>query len=418
MPSREGLYQSMVVLPLASSSVGSSTTRSLASSAWPCSTTSIVLRLGRLALEREELAAGVVERIARRLAAAHHLEQLVLDGRALRQRVDHPARERVLLGDPGGDLLRAGLFEPAVVFADRGAVVVVLHRALRRIGVDERPSERGTCGTDQTHRQKGALPRLHGCPWCVDKVAGIIVSRAGESKCLAGCAHHERVGHAAVFFAVTPPARSSESDTGAGVARGVGAGRARCGGHAAHPVERRGAAGGRPGQLDHLQRRQRPRRARRLRRGDARLLRGRRADDRFVADVRLVAGRHRRRAGARSARASRGSSPPTRCGSRRAARGPAQIEASRRLWGVPRFDLLQVHNLLAWEAHLPTLLAMKAAGQLRYVGITTSEGRRHREIEAMMRKPADRLRAADLQPARPRGRGSACCRWRASAASR
>jgi diketogulonate reductase-like aldo/keto reductase len=65
--------------------------------------------------------------------------------------------------------------------------------------------------------------------------------------------------------------------------------------------------------------------------------------------------------------------------------GPGQIEASRRLWGVPRFDLLQVHNLLAWESHLPTLLAMKAAGQLRYVGITTSEGRRHRDIEAVMR---------------------------------
>jgi diketogulonate reductase-like aldo/keto reductase len=65
-------------------------------------------------------------------------------------------------------------------------------------------------------------------------------------------------------------------------------------------------------------------------------------------------------------------------------RGPGQIEESRRLWRVPRFDLLQVHNLLAWEAHLPTLFAMKSAGQLRYVGITTSEGRRHREIESIM----------------------------------
>src|SRR3954463_6278270 len=33
-------------------------------------------------------------------------------------------------------------------------------------------------------------------------------------------------------------------------------------------------------------------------------------------------------------------------------RGPAQIEVTRTLWGVPRFDLLQVHNLLAWEDHL------------------------------------------------------------------
>lgn len=65
--------------------------------------------------------------------------------------------------------------------------------------------------------------------------------------------------------------------------------------------------------------------------------------------------------------------------------GAAQIEASRQLWRLPRFDLLQVHNLVAWQAQLPLLQAMKAAGQLRYVGITTSEGRRHREFEHIMR---------------------------------
>lgn len=65
--------------------------------------------------------------------------------------------------------------------------------------------------------------------------------------------------------------------------------------------------------------------------------------------------------------------------------GAAQIEATRRLWGVPRFDLMQVHNLLAWEQQLPLLQEMKAAGRLRYVGITTSEGRRHRDFEQIMR---------------------------------
>jgi diketogulonate reductase-like aldo/keto reductase len=65
-------------------------------------------------------------------------------------------------------------------------------------------------------------------------------------------------------------------------------------------------------------------------------------------------------------------------------RGPAQIEASRKFWGVPKFDLLQVHNLLGWEEHLRTLFAMKAAGQVRYVGITTSEVRRHAEVEKIM----------------------------------
>lgn len=66
------------------------------------------------------------------------------------------------------------------------------------------------------------------------------------------------------------------------------------------------------------------------------------------------------------------------------ASGPAQIERSRAFWGVSRFDLVQVHNLLAWERHLQTLFAMKANGALRYVGITTSHSRRHREIEHVM----------------------------------
>ena len=72
------------------------------------------------------------------------------------------------------------------------------------------------------------------------------------------------------------------------------------------------------------------------------------------------------------------------------ARGPAQIEESRRHWGIARFDLLEVHNLMSWEEHLPTLFGMKAAGRLRYVGVTTSEGRRHAEVEKVMRtQPID-----------------------------
>jgi aryl-alcohol dehydrogenase-like predicted oxidoreductase len=45
---------------------------------------------------------------------------------------------------------------------------------------------------------------------------------------------------------------------------------------------------------------------------------------------------------------------------------------------------MQVHNLVSWESHLPTLFAMKAAGQLRYVGITTSHGRRHGDMAQLM----------------------------------
>ena len=57
--------------------------------------------------------------------------------------------------------------------------------------------------------------------------------------------------------------------------------------------------------------------------------------------------------------------------------GPEQIEASRSLWGVERFDLMQVHNLLGYEGHIETLRAMKADGRVGQIGVTTSHGRRH-----------------------------------------
>ncbi len=65
-------------------------------------------------------------------------------------------------------------------------------------------------------------------------------------------------------------------------------------------------------------------------------------------------------------------------------RGIRQMEESERLWGTARFDLMQVHNLLDWEAHLETLLDWKARGRVRYIGITTSHGRRHAEFEEVM----------------------------------
>ena len=141
-----------------------------------------------------------------------------------------------------------------------------------------------------------------------------------------------------------------------------------------------------------------------LRGGDARILRGRRTHDRFLADVRLLAAGDRLRPRRSSAAANVFSADKVWISS--GARGPAQIEASRAYWGVPHFDLLQVHNLLAWEEHLPTLFAMKAAGRLRYVGITTSEGRRHDDFEKIMRSAPARFRAGHLQHPRPRGRAT------------
>lgn len=62
-----------------------------------------------------------------------------------------------------------------------------------------------------------------------------------------------------------------------------------------------------------------------------------------------------------------------------------QMERSRLLWGLPRFDLMQVHNLLDWETHLALLQSMKDQGKVRYIGVTTSHGRRHDELIRIMR---------------------------------
>jgi len=70
--------------------------------------------------------------------------------------------------------------------------------------------------------------------------------------------------------------------------------------------------------------------------------------------------------------------------------GQQQMRHSAELWGIPRFDLLQVHNLVDWGVHLETLMAMKAAGELRYTGVTTSHGRRHGALAHIMaEEPVD-----------------------------
>jgi diketogulonate reductase-like aldo/keto reductase len=66
--------------------------------------------------------------------------------------------------------------------------------------------------------------------------------------------------------------------------------------------------------------------------------------------------------------------------------GSEQMAEARELWGLDRFDLMQVHNLVNWEGHLETLQQDKEDGRLRYIGITTSHGRRHGEFEQVMAK--------------------------------
>jgi diketogulonate reductase-like aldo/keto reductase len=66
--------------------------------------------------------------------------------------------------------------------------------------------------------------------------------------------------------------------------------------------------------------------------------------------------------------------------------GIAQMEESRRLWGIERFDLMQIHNLVDWQTQLETLQRMKADGKIRYLGITTSHGRYHSQLQKILRQ--------------------------------
>jgi diketogulonate reductase-like aldo/keto reductase len=70
--------------------------------------------------------------------------------------------------------------------------------------------------------------------------------------------------------------------------------------------------------------------------------------------------------------------------------GADQISQTAENWGISRFDLLQVHNMLDWEDQLPLLQDKKNAGALRYVGVTTSHERRHDLLGVIMeRAPLD-----------------------------
>ncbi|MCO7245740.1 aldo/keto reductase [Halomonas sp. Mc5H-6] len=61
-----------------------------------------------------------------------------------------------------------------------------------------------------------------------------------------------------------------------------------------------------------------------------------------------------------------------------------QVAELKERWTVDHFDLVQVHNLTDWREHLAALQEMKAGGVIGHVGITTSHGRRHDEVEQIM----------------------------------
>ena len=65
--------------------------------------------------------------------------------------------------------------------------------------------------------------------------------------------------------------------------------------------------------------------------------------------------------------------------------GIDQMTTSRAFWGVQKFDLMQVHNLLNWEENLETIAEDKAAGRVGHIGITTCHGSRHSDMARIMR---------------------------------
>ena len=65
--------------------------------------------------------------------------------------------------------------------------------------------------------------------------------------------------------------------------------------------------------------------------------------------------------------------------------GIAQMRRSMQLLRAEKLNLMQIHNLLDWRIHLPTLRAWKAEGRIRYLGITHYTDSAHDALEAVMR---------------------------------
>jgi len=64
--------------------------------------------------------------------------------------------------------------------------------------------------------------------------------------------------------------------------------------------------------------------------------------------------------------------------------GARQIEESFARLRTKKLDLLQIHNLLDWREHVPTLRALQAEGRVRYSGITHYRADAHAELERVL----------------------------------
>ena len=64
--------------------------------------------------------------------------------------------------------------------------------------------------------------------------------------------------------------------------------------------------------------------------------------------------------------------------------GAAQIEQSYARLRAERLELVQIHNLLDWRGHVPTIRALQESGKLRYSGITHYRADAHAELERVL----------------------------------
>jgi aryl-alcohol dehydrogenase-like predicted oxidoreductase len=75
----------------------------------------------------------------------------------------------------------------------------------------------------------------------------------------------------------------------------------------------------------------------------------------------------------------------TKVWTRGRAAGAEQIADSMGKLRTTRLDLLQIHNLLDWREHLPTLRALAESGKVRYTGLTHYRDDQHAALEEVLR---------------------------------
>jgi aryl-alcohol dehydrogenase-like predicted oxidoreductase len=69
-------------------------------------------------------------------------------------------------------------------------------------------------------------------------------------------------------------------------------------------------------------------------------------------------------------------------------KGIAEMTRSLQRMRSERMDLMQIHNLIDWKTHLPVLREWKAAGKIRYLGITHYAHGAFDEMEAILKTEA------------------------------